>query len=124
MTRNEVTFTDLGGQTLHSCHLKPRGVCLKTKPHVSINEKFKVIVKWHIHWIQLKELQAWCLRFKPINEDINSSNEDSESNFKDNNSGGDEPKFPPGFTPDDVVEDATPDDVVEDNMKEIGSEKN
>nr|GFA82681.1 RNA-directed DNA polymerase, eukaryota [Tanacetum cinerariifolium] len=37
---------------------------------------------------------------------------------------GDEPEFPPGFTPDDVVEDATPDDVVEDNMKEIGSEKN
>nr|GEV37523.1 hypothetical protein [Tanacetum cinerariifolium] len=129
-------------------------VCLKTKPHVFINEKVKVIVKWHIHWIRLKELQSWCPEFKPVNEDINSSNEDFESNFKDNNSGkfnlgkdddsahpfeiykilnrnkdsevtrGDEPKFPPGFTPDDVVEDANPNDVVEDNVKEIGSEQN
>ncbi|GJY98272.1 RNA-directed DNA polymerase, eukaryota [Tanacetum coccineum] len=147
-------------------------VCIKTKPRVSINEKLKVIVKGRIHWIRLKELQAWYPDFKPVNEDINSSDEDSECNFDDNNSdnfnsgeddnnrgnfnngnfddnidhvsksscmydnkrfsnskehskksedpfeiykilnrnkdseetGGEEPKFPPGFTPIDVVE--------------------
>ncbi|GJW48717.1 RNA-directed DNA polymerase, eukaryota [Tanacetum coccineum] len=167
-------------------------VCIKTKPRVSINEKLKVIVKGRIHWIRLKELQAWYPDFKPVNEDINSSDEDSECNFDDNNSdnfnsgeddnnrgnfnngnfddnidhvsksscmydnkrfsnskehskksedpfeiykilnrnkdseetGGEEPKFPPGFTPIDVVEDTTHDDVVKDNVKENGSEKN
>ncbi|GKD92854.1 hypothetical protein Tco_1372691 [Tanacetum coccineum] len=156
------------------------------------DEKLKVIVKGQIHWIRLKELQAWYPDFKPINEDINSSDEDSKCNFDDNNSdnlnsgeydnnignfnngnfddnidhvsesscmhdnkrfsnskehskksedpfeiykilnrnkdseetGGEEPKFPPGFTPVDIVEDTTHDDAVKDNVKENGLEKN
>ncbi|GJZ47836.1 RNA-directed DNA polymerase, eukaryota [Tanacetum coccineum] len=60
------------------CPLSCIRVCVKTKPHVLINDRIKIIIKGQIHWIRVKELEAWMPDFTTDKEDDISSNEESE----------------------------------------------
>ncbi|GJR22634.1 hypothetical protein Tco_0971161 [Tanacetum coccineum] len=87
-------------------------VCVKTKPNVLINDKVKIIIKGQLHWICVKELEAWMPEFNTETEDDTSSEEESEGNNENDlgiykllkrnkdTSGieGDTPQYPPGFT--------------------------
>nr|GFA98837.1 RNA-directed DNA polymerase, eukaryota, nucleotide-binding alpha-beta plait domain protein [Tanacetum cinerariifolium] len=99
-------------------------VCVKTKPHVLINDKVKIIIKGQIHWICVKELEAWMLKFNTKTEDDTYLKEESEGNNENDLGGkavnsedpfriykilkrnkdtsgseGDTPQYPQGFTP-------------------------
>ncbi|GJU50755.1 RNA-directed DNA polymerase, eukaryota [Tanacetum coccineum] len=60
------------------CPLSCIRVCVKTKPHVLINDRIKIIIKGQIHWIRVKELEAWMPDFTTDKEDDISSDEESE----------------------------------------------
>ncbi|GKB84995.1 hypothetical protein Tco_0957267, partial [Tanacetum coccineum] len=52
-------------------------LCVVTKPHTIINDKIKIIVKGHIYWIRVKELEAWTREFNNEFSDNSSSDEES-----------------------------------------------
>ncbi|GKF05688.1 hypothetical protein Tco_0036356, partial [Tanacetum coccineum] len=95
-------------------------LCVITRPNVIINDKIKVIFKGQVYWIRVKELDAWTPEFS---NDLND-NSSSDGEFEDDEveptrgkkgdkevSKGDDPIFPPGFTPD-VVEETVLDNNV------------
>ncbi|GJZ54948.1 RNA-directed DNA polymerase, eukaryota [Tanacetum coccineum] len=121
---------------LEVTHCLIRG-CVKVKSNVIINDKTKIIVKGKIFWLLIKELETWSLNFKDGNDDDSSSKDESFDEEMENKSGSIEndfeldndndldhrhndkeasasldPKFPPGFTPAEVVE-----NVMEDNLE-------
>ncbi|GKB25158.1 RNA-directed DNA polymerase, eukaryota [Tanacetum coccineum] len=63
-------------------------VCVRTKPHVLINDRVKIIIKGQLHWICVKEQEAWMPEFKTVMEDDTSSDEESEGN-NENDRGSD-----------------------------------
>nr|GEW36604.1 RNA-directed DNA polymerase, eukaryota, nucleotide-binding alpha-beta plait domain protein [Tanacetum cinerariifolium] len=96
-------------------------VCVKTKPHVLIDDRIKIIIKGQIYWIRVKEWEAWIPDFGTDNEDDSSSddefkgdNENDDRSINDDlehdpfgiyeilnknkKSSGDDPKYPPGYT--------------------------
>ncbi|GJY52247.1 RNA-directed DNA polymerase, eukaryota [Tanacetum coccineum] len=107
-----------------NCSLSCIRVCVRTKPHVLINDRVKIIIKGQLHWICLKEQEAWMPEFKTVMEDDTSSDEESDGN-NENDRGSDNehvsetsfanenrnkdanvtegdthtPQYPPGFTP-------------------------
>ncbi|GJX65912.1 RNA-directed DNA polymerase, eukaryota [Tanacetum coccineum] len=72
--------------------LSCKHLCLKTNMKVIINERQKVIIQGKVYWIRVKELDAWFPNFQEDDQDDLSSDGESQE--------VDEPKFPPGFTPD------------------------
>ncbi|GJR71569.1 RNA-directed DNA polymerase, eukaryota, partial [Tanacetum coccineum] len=52
-------------------------LCVVTKPHTIINDKIKIIVKGHIYWIRVKELEASTPKFNNEFSDNSSSDEES-----------------------------------------------
>ncbi|PWA50859.1 RNA-directed DNA polymerase, eukaryota, Nucleotide-binding alpha-beta plait domain protein [Artemisia annua] len=131
-----VEWEDSDSNSLSCKHL-----CLKTKMDVIINDKRKIIVQGKVFWIRAKELEAWVPNFQEDNQDDLSSDEEpqeadnideareeepqSEDPFniydilkekKNNacNSGSEEPKYPPGFTP--FINDQ--DKIVEENLQD------
>ncbi|GJW38881.1 RNA-directed DNA polymerase, eukaryota [Tanacetum coccineum] len=107
-------------------------LCVVTKNHTVINDKFKIIIKGYVYWIRVKELEVWTLDFDNKFCDDSSSDEGlvgeekygtfqyqdmdhvSESSFmKEINESeiydsdkattkSDDLTFPLGFTPNDV----------------------
>ncbi|GJV08794.1 hypothetical protein Tco_1346450 [Tanacetum coccineum] len=83
-------------------------LCVVTKPHTIINDKIKIIVKGHIYWIRVKELEASTPKFNNEFSDNSSSDEESidgevndfdkDKNKDKEESKGDDPTYPPGFT--------------------------
>ncbi|GJV60665.1 RNA-directed DNA polymerase, eukaryota [Tanacetum coccineum] len=63
-------------------------VCVRTKPYVLINDRVKIIIKGQLHWICVKEQEAWMPEFKTVMEDDTSSDEESEGN-NENDRGSD-----------------------------------
>ncbi|GJS81135.1 RNA-directed DNA polymerase, eukaryota [Tanacetum coccineum] len=53
-------------------------MCLKTKMDVIINERHKIIVQGNLHWICVKELDAWSPNFQDDDQDDLSSYEESQ----------------------------------------------
>ncbi|GJX55522.1 RNA-directed DNA polymerase, eukaryota [Tanacetum coccineum] len=62
-------------------------LCVKTKPNVSVNDTIKVIIKGQVHWVRVKELEAWSPKFTSDNEDNSSSDDESDDGFNAPNSG-------------------------------------
>ncbi|GJY68373.1 retrovirus-related pol polyprotein from transposon TNT 1-94 [Tanacetum coccineum] len=54
-------------------------LCVITRPNVIINDKIKVIVKEHVYWIHVKELDAWTPEFS------NDLNDNSSSDWEFDN---------------------------------------
>ncbi|GJX79788.1 RNA-directed DNA polymerase, eukaryota [Tanacetum coccineum] len=71
-----------------NCSLSCIRVCVRTKPHVLINDRVKIIIKGQLHWICVKEQEAWMPEFKTVMEDDTSSDEESEGN-NENDRGSD-----------------------------------
>ncbi|GKB85618.1 hypothetical protein Tco_0957890 [Tanacetum coccineum] len=71
-----------------NCSLSCIRVYVRTKPHVLINDKVKIIIKGQLHWIYGKEQEAWMPEFKTVMEDDTSSYEESEGN-NENDRGSD-----------------------------------
>ncbi|GJU28914.1 hypothetical protein Tco_1172503 [Tanacetum coccineum] len=63
-----------------NCSLSCIRVCVRTKPRVLINDRVKIIIKGQLHWICVKEQEAWMPEFKTVIEDDTSSDEESEGN--------------------------------------------
>ncbi|GJU47482.1 hypothetical protein Tco_1204748 [Tanacetum coccineum] len=63
-----------------NCSLSCIRVCVKTKPHVLINDRVKIIIKGQLHWICVKELEAWMPEFTTNKEDDLSLDEESKGN--------------------------------------------
>ncbi|GJZ61272.1 RNA-directed DNA polymerase, eukaryota [Tanacetum coccineum] len=63
-----------------NCSLSCIRVCVRTKPHVLINDRVKIIIKGQLHRIYFKEQEAWMPEFKTVMEDDPSSDEESEGN--------------------------------------------
>ncbi|GJU74337.1 RNA-directed DNA polymerase, eukaryota, partial [Tanacetum coccineum] len=55
-----------------------KNLCVITKPYAVINNKIKVIVKGHVYWIRVKELEAWSPDFNNYLGDNSSSGDLSE----------------------------------------------
>ncbi|GJZ68542.1 RNA-directed DNA polymerase, eukaryota, partial [Tanacetum coccineum] len=55
-------------------------VCVKTRPHVLINDRIKIIIKDQLHWIAVKELEAWMPKFSTKEEEDSCSHDESENN--------------------------------------------
>nr|GEX78691.1 RNA-directed DNA polymerase, eukaryota [Tanacetum cinerariifolium] len=53
-------------------------VCVKTKPHVLIDDMIKIIIKGQIYWIRVKEWEAWIPEFGIDSEDDSSSDDEFE----------------------------------------------
>ncbi|GKB87478.1 RNA-directed DNA polymerase, eukaryota, partial [Tanacetum coccineum] len=81
-----------------------------------------IIVKGQIYWIRVKELEAWCPEFNAVKEDISSSDEESDGDFKVNKSGNFDLDNEDEI--DHVSDSSFTPIVVEDNVIEINSEKN
>nr|GFD55068.1 RNA-directed DNA polymerase, eukaryota, nucleotide-binding alpha-beta plait domain protein [Tanacetum cinerariifolium] len=60
--------------------LSYKKLCMITSPNVIINDKVKVIVKGHVYWLRVKELDAWAPDFSNDSNDSSSSDEDYEDN--------------------------------------------
>ncbi|GJR64738.1 hypothetical protein Tco_0010803 [Tanacetum coccineum] len=71
-----------------NCSLSCIRVCVRTKPRVLINDRVKIIIKGQLHWICVKEQEAWMPEFKTVMEDDTSSDEESEGN-NENDRGSD-----------------------------------
>ncbi|GKD94008.1 hypothetical protein Tco_1373845 [Tanacetum coccineum] len=71
-----------------NCSLSCIRVCVRTKPSVLINDRVKIIIKGQLHWICVKEQEAWMPEFKTVMEDGTSSDEESEGN-NENDRGSD-----------------------------------
>ncbi|GKA01762.1 protein kinase, ATP binding site-containing protein [Tanacetum coccineum] len=52
-----------------NCSLSCIRVCVRTKPRVLINDRVKIIIKGQLHWICVKEQEAWMPEFKTVMED-------------------------------------------------------
>ncbi|GJV26451.1 hypothetical protein Tco_1379146 [Tanacetum coccineum] len=63
-------------------------VCVRTKPYVLINDRVKIIIKGQLHWICVKEQEAWMPEFKTVMEDDTSSDDESDGN-NENDRGSD-----------------------------------
>nr|GEY97649.1 RNA-directed DNA polymerase, eukaryota, nucleotide-binding alpha-beta plait domain protein [Tanacetum cinerariifolium] len=63
-----------------NCSLLCIRVCVKTKPHIFINDRVKIIIKGQLHWICVKEREAWIPEFNNETEDDTSSEEESKGN--------------------------------------------
>ncbi|GJZ72418.1 RNA-directed DNA polymerase, eukaryota [Tanacetum coccineum] len=68
-------LTDL--EDSENISLSHKKLFVKTKTNVTIDDKLKVIVKGHVHWIHVKELEAWSPKFIKKDDDYSSSDEDS-----------------------------------------------
>ncbi|GJY47762.1 RNA-directed DNA polymerase, eukaryota [Tanacetum coccineum] len=63
-----------------NCSLSCIRVRVRTKPYVLINDNVKIIIKGQLHWICVKEQEAWMPEFKTVMEDDTSPDEESERN--------------------------------------------
>nr|GEY33889.1 hypothetical protein [Tanacetum cinerariifolium] len=70
--------------------LSPIRVCVKTKPHVLINDMIKIIIKGQLHLICVKELEAWTPEFKTDTEEDYNSDGKSEGTHE-NDMGTEDP---------------------------------
>ncbi|GJT83455.1 RNA-directed DNA polymerase, eukaryota [Tanacetum coccineum] len=108
-----------------------RKLCVKAKHNVIINDMIKSIVKGHVFWIRVKELEPWTPDFNEELGDSSSSDEECGDDEEEQKSRNKESEFalaketeidhvfesscmhfPPGFTPKAVNE-----NVMEDNTK-------
>ncbi|GKD52486.1 RNA-directed DNA polymerase, eukaryota, nucleotide-binding alpha-beta plait domain protein [Tanacetum coccineum] len=60
-----------------NCSLSCIRVCVKTKPHISIDDRIKIIIKGQIFWIRVKEWEAWIPDFENNFDEDSSSDEES-----------------------------------------------
>ncbi|GJT21440.1 RNA-directed DNA polymerase, eukaryota, reverse transcriptase zinc-binding domain protein [Tanacetum coccineum] len=86
LTSKEKIFNHVGVGSWFEV-LKPT-LCVKTKPQVLIDDMVKIIIKGQLHWICVKEREAWIPEFNYETEDDTSSEEESEGN-NDNDLGSD-----------------------------------
>ncbi|GJY32108.1 RNA-directed DNA polymerase, eukaryota [Tanacetum coccineum] len=63
--------------------LSYKKICVKTKNHVIINDRIKIIVKGKVYWIRVKELEPWIPDFNHELEDNSSSDEESEGDISE-----------------------------------------
>nr|GEV35804.1 RNA-directed DNA polymerase, eukaryota [Tanacetum cinerariifolium] len=120
--------------------LYSKRICIKTKMEQNIFETFKIIIKEKVFWIRAKEVSGWIPDFLDEDEEDEEEDEsdedfemvpdtifspiheepkhDNKSNFeKEDESSKATLKYPPGFTPDDVLR--TKDVQVVDDVVEV-----
>ncbi|GJR41802.1 RNA-directed DNA polymerase, eukaryota [Tanacetum coccineum] len=109
-------------EEINAANLASKRLLIKTKQHTLIKDSVKVIIKGKVYWIRVNEVDSWSPTLK-FSENYLSSNNDSEDEGNDGNSElhvneedleegettptNDDPKFPPGFTPDIEIEQRT-----------------
>ncbi|GKC60819.1 RNA-directed DNA polymerase, eukaryota, partial [Tanacetum coccineum] len=122
-------------------------LCVVTKTHTIINGTIKVLLKERVLWLRVKELEAWSPDFSNDDSDNSSSDEESideehkhgtsdaprpisedpfriydllNKNAAKQDSNGDDPIFPLGFTPD-AIDDTEVENMDDSVNKHIGS---
>ncbi|GJS77431.1 RNA-directed DNA polymerase, eukaryota [Tanacetum coccineum] len=63
--------------------LSYKKICVKTKNHVIINDRIKIIIEGKVYWIRVKELEPWIPDFNHELEDNSSSDEESEGDISE-----------------------------------------
>nr|GEV48402.1 putative retrotransposon Ty1-copia subclass protein [Tanacetum cinerariifolium] len=132
--------------------LSCKNLCLKTNMKVIINERQKVIIQGKVYWIHVKELDAWFPNFHEDDQDDLSLMRNHKKVIKliimrvmlieyQNRAScmkttlltkmstvakkeSDEPKFPPGFTPDNNDQEKNMEENIKDTTERVQSLSN